>query len=107
MGPYSRLPSAVGAFVRCRLTLAETTRLGSMFHATQWMKSPEGASGSWTTRATDCVPSGRKLQASGGDTSAPSPVYFAGIEAPSAKAVLVSSGSGIRTLDISFPPLVP
>ena len=66
-----------------------------MFQATQWVKSPEGASGSWTIRARERVPSGRKFQVSGGESLSPSQVYFSGIGSPSPKPGLVSSKSGI------------
>src|SRR5262245_30180191 len=66
-----------------------------MFQATQCVKSPTGASGSWTISASDCVPAGGALQSSGGETLSPSQEYLRGIGCPSLNAMLVSSNSGI------------
>jgi hypothetical protein len=68
-----------------------------MFQPTQWVKSPDGASGSCTIRATDRVPSGTEAQLSGGEALSPSQEYLSGIGCPSSKAVLVSSTSVIGT----------
>jgi hypothetical protein len=69
-----------------------------MFQATQWVKSPEGASGSWTTRARELVPSGGEDQVNGGEAFSPSQECFLGIGWPSSKAELVSSKSAIMGL---------
>src|SRR5215218_2432441 len=57
---------------------------------------PLGASGSSTIIASDTVPSGTPLQASGGETSSPSHVYLRGIGCPCWNAELVSSNSSTR-----------
>src|SRR5574342_1074437 len=54
--------------------------VGSMFHTTQWTQFPAGASGSSTINASDLVLSGASSITRGGFTSAPSQVYFEGIE---------------------------
>jgi hypothetical protein len=69
-----------------------------MFQPTEWVKSPDGASGSCTIRASERVPSGRELQLSGGEAFSPSQEYFLGIGCPSAKAELLSSKSGMDVL---------
>jgi hypothetical protein len=68
-----------------------------MFQPTQWVKSPDGASGSWRMRARDRLPPGREVQLSGGEALSPSQEYLSGIGCPCSKAVLVSSRSGIGT----------
>jgi hypothetical protein len=57
---------------------------------TQWTQVPAGASGSSQMRAKLRVPAGASLQAKGGETSAPSHVYFTGIGFPSIQATLVN-----------------
>src|SRR5262245_62171711 len=60
-----------------------------MSNSTQCVNVPPGASGSSAISAKLCA-AGAPSQRSGGETSAPSQVYVAGIAAPSANAVLVS-----------------
>src|SRR5207237_3104414 len=62
-------------------------------YSTQWTHVPAGASGSSAISAKLTVPAGAPLQASGGETSAPSHVYLTGTADPSVKAVLVSENS--------------
>src|SRR6202007_300306 len=52
---------------------------GGMFHVSQCVNEPPGASGSSTVSASDFVPAGIPAIVSGGLTFAPSQVYFAGI----------------------------
>ena len=68
-----------------------------MSKAAQWRNVPEGASGSSTTRLL--VASGIPDQVGGGDISAPSQVYCAGISPPGGIAGLASiSGMVLSTL---------
>jgi hypothetical protein len=69
---------------------------GGMSKITQCTQVPMGASGSSQTRAKLLVPAGLPDHSSGGEKSAPSQVYFAGIISPLPKALLVIS--------IGFPP---
>src|SRR5438093_1030812 len=64
---------------------------------TQWTQVPAGASGSSAMSAKVPVPAGALLQASGGDTSAPSHVCLMGIAAPSLKAVLESENAMVAS----------
>src|SRR2546429_7507349 len=76
-------------------------------YSTQWTHVPAGASGSSAISAKLTVPAGAPLQASGGETSAPSHVYLAGTAAPSAKAVPGSEdalAAGTRMGDSWVPP---
>src|SRR6516162_9699462 len=70
-----------------------------MSKAAQWRNVPEGASGSSTTSTRLLVPSGIPDQVSGGDISAPSQVYCAGISPPGGIAGLASiRGMALSTL---------
>src|SRR2546430_14610604 len=62
-------------------------------YSTQCTHVPAGASGSSAISAKLTVPAGAPLQASGGETSAPSHVYLEGTADPSVKAVLVSENA--------------
>lgn len=66
---------------------SDETDAGS--YSTQWTNVPDGASGSSIRSATARVAAGAPLHASGGEVLAPSQLNSAGIDAPSAKAVLV------------------
>src|SRR6516165_11187423 len=71
-----------------------------MSKAAQWRNTPEGASGSSTTRTRLLVPSGSPDHVSGGEISVPSQVYCDGISPPGGIAGLAS----IRGMVLSTLP---
>src|SRR5215831_16045854 len=71
-----------------------------MSNTTQCRKVPDGASGSSTTRTKLRVPSGAPDHDNGGEMSAPSQVYCAGISLPGGIAGLAS----IRGMAVSALP---
>src|SRR4029450_9101137 len=75
-----------------------------MPQASQWTNRPPGASGSSRISASERLPGGGAVPASGGERSAPSQVCRRGIVAPTAKALLVSDHSATANL---LPPTDP
>src|SRR5438874_695747 len=83
-------------------SLKRVTVVG-MFHTSQCVKVPPGASGSVISSAKLCAVCGTFVKSSGGVTFAPLQVYFCGIEPPLANAGLVIviaplGGGGSETL---------
>src|SRR2546421_6438738 len=76
-----------------------------MSNTAQCRKVPEGASGSSTTRTRLPVPAGTSDHDKGGEISAPSQVYCAGISPPGGTAGLVSiRGIGVSALPGFYSP---
>src|ERR1700677_2567933 len=62
----------------------------AMSKITQWTKSPDGASGSFTIRASDLAADGTPLKLKAGDLSSPEQVNPTGIRVLLVKAELLS-----------------
>src|SRR5208283_4940265 len=93
--PQSLRPESVPGGRPCRIaSSASEVAVGGRLYRIQCTQMVfgawgSGASGSSTISARLFVPAGKPDQASGGDTSSPSQVYFLGIASPVANASLL------------------